>query len=406
MALNTTLTGINAAQSDLNVISNNLANANTTGFKGSRAEFADVFAVTGDNINATAVGSGTRMTDVAQQFQQGDIENTTNSLDFAISGNGFFTVNTGDGLAYTRAGNFHKDSSGNVLTQEGYNLQVYPPNATGGFDTSTLKNLNLTTAQSSASATSKAAISANLPSSATLPTGTPFSTSDSTSYNNTTTFNIYDSQGGSHAATVYYVKTGTNTWDAHMFMDGQDAGTQPMTFDSTGKLTTPANGALAFNPVDFGNGSNPVTMTLDMSNTTQFGTDFSAGSVDKDGNEAGTLSSIDVDSKGVVTAYYSNNQTAQLGQVAMANFANLQGLRQVGNTTWLASGDSGTAVMGSSGTGQFGTVQSGALESSSTADTTSQLVDMIKAQRNYQANAQALTVDNTLASTLFNAISR
>ena len=407
MALNTTLTGINAAQSDLNVISNNLANANTTGFKGSRAEFADVFAVTGNNINATAVGSGTRMTDVAQQFQQGDIETTSNSLDFAISGNGFFTVNTGSGLAYTRAGNFHEDASGNVLTQEGFNLQVYPPNAIGGgFDTSTLKNLNLTTAQSAATASTKAAISANLPSSAALPTTTPFSTSDSDSYNNTTTFNIFDSQGGSHAATVYYVKTGTNSWDAHLFMDGQDAGTQAMTFDSAGKLTTPANGNLAFNPVDFGNGSNPVTMTLNLSNTTQFGTDYSAGAVDKDGNEAGTLSSIDVDSKGVVTANYSNNQTAQLGQVALANFANLQGLRQTGNTTWLASGDAGTAVMGSSGSGQFGTVQSGALESSSTADTTSQLVDMIKAQRNYQANAQALTVDNTLASTLFNAISR
>ena len=197
------LSGLTAASTDLDVTANNIANADTVGFKESRAEFADVFAVTGTNINATAVGSGTRMTDVAQQFQQGDIETTSNSLDFAISGNGFFTVNTGNGLAYTRAGNFHEDASGNVLTQEGYNLQVYPPNAIGGgFDTSTLRNLNLTTAQSAATASTKAAISANLPSSASLPTTTPFSTSDSDSYNNTTTFNVYDSQGGSHAAVV------------------------------------------------------------------------------------------------------------------------------------------------------------------------------------------------------------
>lgn len=339
MALNTTLSGINAAQSDLNVISNNIANANTTGFKGSRAEFADVFAVTGVNVNSTAVGTGTRLVDVAQQFTQGDIATTGNSLDFAISGNGFFTVNTGNGVAYTRAGNMHEDPSGNVLTSEGYALQVYPATAAGGFDTSTLKTLNLTTAQSTATATSTATVSANLPAAAVAPT-TAFSTADSTSYNNTTTFNVYDSQGGSHAATIYYAKTATNTWDAHLYVDGQNAGTQAVTFDTTGNIATPTNGNLAFNAVNFGNGANPLTMTVNLSKTTQFGTDYSAGTIDKNGNEAGTFTSIDVDSKGVVTANYSNNTTVAIGQIALANFANTQGLRQLGNTTWAASSDS------------------------------------------------------------------
>ena len=405
MALNTALTGINAAQSDLNVIANNIANANTTGFKGSRAEFADVYAVTGLNLNSTATGSGVRLQDVSQQFTQGDIETTNNSLDMAISGNGFFVVNDGSGTVYTRAGDFRKSSDDYVQTSAGARLQVYPPNGLGGFDTSTLTDLRLISSQSNATATSKITMNSNLPASAAVPTN-PFSTSDSTSFNAATPVTVYDSQGGSHQATIYYVKTATNTWDAHMYVDGTDAGTQPVTFDTSGNLATPTNGNLAFNTVNLGNGSDPLALTVNVSNTTQFGTDYAAGTINQNGFEAGTLSNIDIDSKGVVTAYYSNNQSTQLGQVAIANFSNVQGLRQVGDTTWAMSGDSGVAVMGSAGTGTFGDLQSGALETSNTADTTAQLVNMIKAQRNYQANAQVLTTDNTLASTLFNAVGR
>ena len=209
MALDQALSGINAAQSDLNVIANNIANSGTAGFKGSRAEFADVFAVTGLNLNATAVGSGARLTDVAQQFTQGDIQTTGNSLDMAISGNGFFAVNNGNGVSYTRNGAFRESASGFVQTVDGSNLQVYPPNGAGGFDTSTLTNLQLNTAQSSATATSAITISSNLPASATIPTTVPFNPSDATSYNNAASLTVYDSQGGSHQATVYYTKTAT-----------------------------------------------------------------------------------------------------------------------------------------------------------------------------------------------------
>lgn len=405
MALNTALSGINAAQSDLNVIANNIANANTTGFKGSRAEFADVFAVTGLNLNATATGSGTRLQDVAQQFVQGDLVAGSSSLDLAISGNGFFTINDGSGPSYTRAGNFHKDPSGFVVNNNGARLQVYPSNGSGSFDTSTLTDLKLVTAQSAAKATSLVTMNSNLPSNDEVIT-TPFSTTDNGSYNEATPFTVYDSQGGSHQGTVYYVKTATNSWDAHLYVDGHDAGQQSLTFDTTGKLVTPANGNLSFNAVDFGNGADPLALTLNASDTTQFGTDYSVGAIDQDGYEAGTLSNIDIDSKGVVTVYYSNDQSSQIGQLALANFANLQGLRQTGDTTWVASGDSGAAVMGTASSGQFGDVKSGQLESSNTADTTAQLVNMIKAQRNYQANAQVLSTDNTLASSLFNAVSR
>lgn len=409
MALNQALSGINAAQADLNVIANNISNANTVGFKGSRAEFADVYAVTGLNLNATAVGGGTRLSDVAQQFAQGDTQTTGNSLDMEINGNGFFTLNTGAGLAYTRAGDFKKLDDGTVVSNDGYKLQIYPPTGNGSFDMSTLTNLQLVSSQSTASATTKASIVANLPASASPPTVTPFSSTDANSYNNATTFSVFDSQGGTHQATVYYVKTATNTWDTHLYVDGQSADTTPpqqLTFNSSGQIATPTTGTLAYNSINLGNGSNPLALTLNFTNTTQFGTDYTPGTINKDGSEAGTLTNIDIDSSGVVTANYSNTTSAVLGQVAIANFANTQGLRQLGNTNWAASSDSGTAVMGTANTGQFGSIQSGQLESSNTADTTAQLVDMIQAQRAYQANAQVLSTDNTLASSLFNAVSR
>ena len=406
MALNQALSGINAAQSDLNVIANNIANANTTGFKGSRAEFADIYAVTGINLSATAVGSGTRLTSVAQQFAQGDIQTTGNSLDLAISGNGFFVVNTGNGYAYTRAGAFHQDPAGNVVTQDNNMLQVYPySTASNSFDTSTLSNLNLVTAQSSAKPTATAVVSSNLPADATVPP-LAFDPTNPATFNQSSTFTVYDSLGSSHQATAYYVKTGTNTWNVDLYVDGNSAGTQPLTFDSNGALTTPANGIVGFNPVSYANGANAQTLSINFGKTTQYGTGYAAGTISQDGYTAGALSSIDIDSAGIVTANYSNGQSSKIGQLAMANFQNVQGLRQLGSASWMSSTDSGTAVMGTAASGQYGTIQSGALEESNTSDTTQQLVDMIQAQRNYQANAQVLSTDNTLASTLFNAVSR
>ncbi len=403
MALNTALSGINAAQSDLNVIANNIANANTTGFKGSRAQFADIYAVSGLNLSATTVGSGTYLQNVEQQFTQGDIQTTGQSLDLAINGNGFFAINNGTGVTYTRAGDFQQNQNGYVTTADGSKLQIYPPNGAGGFDTSTLTDFNWNAAQSNATATTSITLPSNLPADATPPTA-PFSTSDSTTFNASQPVTVYDSQGGPHQATIYYVKTGTNTWNANLYVDGQSAGTQAMAFNTNGGLTTPTNGVMNFNPVTLGNGSAPLTLSLNVTNTTQFGTAYSPGSFGQNGFQAGTLSGLAIDDNGIITATYSNSQSTQIGQVAVANFANPQGLNQLGGVTWAASTNSGPAVMGTANVGQFGPIQSGALESSNTSDTTSQLVDMIQAQRDYQANAQVLSTDNTLATTLFNAI--
>jgi flagellar hook protein FlgE len=407
MALNQALSGINAAESQLNVISNNIANAGTVGFKGSTAQFAEVYAVTGLNLSSVATGSGAELTGVEQQFSQGDLETTNGSLDMAISGNGFFVVNNGSGDQYTRDGAFQENSNGYVVTSGGSYLQVYPPNAAGGFNTSTLTNLQLNTAQSAATPTSTITISSNLDAADTVPTDATFSTSDTNSYNNASTFTIYDSQGGSHSATVYYVKTGDNTWNANLYIDGESAGTQALTFNSSGALTTPANGNLSFTPTALTNGATLTSpLTVNVSNTTQFGTAYAPGTIDQNGYAAGVLENVEIGTDGIVTAIYSNNQTTQLGQIAVANFTNQQGLQQVGNNQWVATQSSGTAVLGTASAGQFGNIEQGQLETSNTSDTTAQLVDMIQAQQNYQANSQMLGTVSSLDQALFQAVDR
>lgn len=407
MALNQALSGINAAQDQLNVISNNIANAGTVGFKGSTAQFSEVYAVTGLNLSSVAVGSGAELTGVAQGFSQGDLETTNGSLDMALSGNGFFIVNNGTGNQYTRDGAFHEDANGEVVTADGSKLQVYPPNAAGGFNTSTLTNLQLNTAQSAATPTSAITVSSNLPAGASLPVDTPFSPTDANSYNNASTLTVFDSQGGSHSATIYYVKTANNTWNANLYIDGNSAGTATMAFNSGGTLVSPANGNLSFTPVQPTNGATfPATMTLNVTNTTQFGTAYAPGTINQNGYEAGVLENVEIGTDGIVTAVYSNNQTSQLGQIAVANFANLQGLQQVGNNRWLATQSSGTAVLGTASVGQFGNIEQGQLETSNTSDTTAQLVNMIQAQQDYEANSQMLGTVNSLSQTLFQAVSR
>jgi flagellar hook protein FlgE len=234
---------------------------------------------------------------------------------------------------------------------------------------------------------------------------TPFDPVDPTSFNQATPFTVYDSQGGTHNATAYYIKTAPNQWDVHLMVDGQDAGANSMTFSNTGSLQAPVNGQLSFSAVTVSPGADPIQLTMDMSKATQVGSSFATGAVNQDGFPAGQLSNIDISADGVVSARFSNGQSTPLGQLALANFANLQGLRQLGNTSWAESYESGQAVRGTAGSGKFGGIQSGALEASNTSDLTSQLVNMIKEQRNYQANAQVISTDNKLTQTIMSITS-
>jgi len=404
MPFNIALSGLNAASKDLEVTANNIANTATTGFKGSRTQFAELFNAAGPNLSSSQTGSGVRLTNVAQQFTAGSVETTNNSLDFALSGDGFFTVRDGKGYSYTRAGAFQKDQNGYVMNASGQRLQVFPAVAGGTFDTSTLADLQLFTAQNAAKATGAVQMSLNLPSDATPPASAFDPLNDPSSYNQATPFTAYDSLGATHSGVVYFVKDpAANVWNASLYIDGGSTGpSQQLTFNSSGALVAPANGMLNFPAVSVSPGADPMQLNLDMSKATQFGNAYAASAINQDGYPTGILSSIDVSREGVVQAKYSNGQSTAIGQLALAQFSNEQGLRQLDNTNWAASFDSGAPVMGAAGNGTFGSVQAGALEASNTADLTAQLVNMIKAQRNYQANAQVISTDNQLTQTIIN----
>jgi flagellar hook protein FlgE len=403
MPFNIALTGLNAANQDLNVTANNLANVSSTGFKGSRAEFGDLFASTQRGVSATAVGNGVSVTEVAQQFTQGNIETTGNNLDLAISGNGFFTMSQGGALSYTRDGEFQLDANGNVVNSQGLNLQVYPPLATGGYNTGGLQNLSLQTNESPPNATTTATLNADLPANAVAPTDATFSPTDPNSYTNTTSLTTYDSLGAAHTATMYFIKGATaNQWTTQLYVDGNAVGTQQaLTYDTSGNLTAPAGGKITFPAYTPATGANPMTMTFDLSGTKQYGENFTVNSVSQDGFTTGKLTGVSIDQTGVVQARFTNGRSVNLGQLAMANFANPQGLQQLGNQTWAQTNNSGQAVMGVAGNSGVGTVASGSLEDSN-VDTTSALVDMIKAQRDFQANAQMIQTDNQLTQTIIN----
>ena len=405
MPFDIALSGINAASTDLEVTANNIANVSTVGYKGSRAEFSQVYSVAGENLSATAAGSGVRVTNIAQQFGDGALTQTGNSYDFALSGAGFFTLRDGSGYSYSRAGNFHPDDNGNIVNATGQNVQVYPPTAGGTFDISTLTDLKITTGASPAKASANIGITANLQSSATAPTGGAFDPKNNATYNNFSTFQAYDSLGATHTVNVYYVKDATNpnTWAAHMTVDGTEVGpAQQMVFSAGGAITTPAGGKLNFGAVSPNPGAAPINLTLDMSKVTQFGDQFATTAISNDGNAAGKFSKIDVAKDGTVNAIYSNGATIPLGQLAIATFSNNQGLRQLNDTNWVPSAESGQPIRGVANSGDVGQVQSGQLESSNTADLTAQLVNMIKAQRNYQANAQVISTDDKLTQTIIN----
>jgi len=401
MSFNIALTGLDAANQDLNVTANNLANVGTTGFKGSRTEFGDLFASTQAGVSATAAGNGVQVTEVAQQFTQGNIESTGNNLDMAISGNGFFTLSESGALTYTRDGEFQLDSSGNVVTASGANLQVYPPLTTGGFNTGALANLSVTTNESAPQATTTASLVANLNAGAAAPTDPVFSPTDPNSYTNTTSLTTYDSLGAAHTATLYFIKgAAANTYNAQLYVDGNAVGTpQALTYNNAGALTTPANGQITFPAYTPATGAAPMNMTFDFSQTTQYGNAFGVTAVNQNGFTTGKLTGISIDTTGVVQARFTNGRSVNLGQIALANFANTQGLQQLGNATWAQTNASGQAVQGTGGSSGFGTVESGSLEDSN-VDTTAALVNMIQAQRNFQANAQMIQTDDQITQTI------
>ena len=406
MSFRIALSGLSAAQSDLNVTANNIANTSTTGFKGSRTEFADLFAVSLQGVSSNASGNGVRVAAVTQQFAQGNIEFTDSNLDLAISGQGNFILSDSGALSYTRAGAFQMNRDGYVVNSQGLRLQVYPPLAAGGFNTGGLGDLRLQTTDSAPAATGNVEYVLNLPASATPPLVAPFNAADPNTFNQATSLTLFDSLGATHTGTMYFTRTATpNQWTARLFIDGQPVGVDgsPTTlqYSNPGLLTAPAGGQLAFPAFPTTTGAADLSVTVDLAQSTQFGGNFAVNAVTQDGFTTGRLIGIDISETGVVNARFTNGNSQPLGQVAVANFSNPQGLQQLGNTQWAETFSSGQALRGQAGNSGFGLVQSGALEGAN-VDVTEQLVQMITAQRNFQANAQMISTADQIQQTIMN----
>ncbi len=404
MAFQTSLSGLNAAQTNLSVTGNNIANASTTGFKKSSAEFADIYA---NSFSSTSqVGSGVQVSNITQQFSQGNVEFTDNSLDLAVSGEGFFVIKGTDGSElYTRAGAFGIDREGFVVNSQNQRLQGYQTDANGVVTNTTPSDLFLSNAANPANATSLTDININLDAGAPPPVVAPFVSTDPNTYNFSTSTTVFDSLGGSHTQTLYYVKDpapAVNQWSTYMDVDGTQVNAAPVTlnFGADGSLTTtPTNPA--YGTYDPANGALVMNLSVDYNGSTQYAGETAVNSVVQDGYTTGRISGISIDSAGVVFARYTNGQSSILGAVAMAKFANPQGLQPVGNTNWAATFESGDKVGGQAGRGTFGQIQSGALEASN-VDLSIQLVNMIVAQRDFQANAKMISTEDQVTQSIIN----
>lgn len=407
MPFNIALSGLNAATTELEVTGNNIANAATNGFKESRAEFADLYGRSISDVGANASGQGVRVAKVGQQFHQGSVDFTSNNLDLAISGEGFFVLEDEAGSTqYTRAGAFSSDRDGNVVNQANQRLQVYPAVVAGNtttFSTGVLQDLVLPTAPNSPSATTEMDSVLNLDSSSEI-LGVAFDPTDPSTYNSSTSTTIYDSLGNAHTSTMYFAKQAANTWQGYLEVDGdpvQQGGNDffTLTFSNAGALTTAQ--PITMDTEALTNGAAALDIEMDFTSSTQYGSNFAVNNLSQDGFTSGRLAGVDIDDEGIVFARYTNGNSSALGKVAMAKFANNQGLRPAGDTNWTESFTSGAVQFGEAGTSSFGAIQSGALESSN-VDIAQQLVKLITAQRNFQANSEVISTADSITQTIIN----
>ena len=434
MAFNTGLSGIQAASKDLEVIGNNIANSATTGFKSSRAESAAVYAVGAFGGGQNAIGSGVRLSRVQQNFGQGNLSFTNNVLDLAISGSGMFVLNEQGANVYSRAGSFSIDNEGFLVNAFNQNL-VGNLADNNGVIGQTQGNLRLDTSNVEPFATTLAEIGVNLYANATPPSiaWSGGSSPATDTYNNVTSSTVYDSLGNSHVLTMYFIHADATTvggdndsspvntdnqWYVAFQIDNQDvpaiggatnaANLYRANFATDGTFVgveDTAGNPLANNliPLTYapGNGANTMNLNIDLSDSTQFGSPFSNMSSTQNGYPAGQINGLDIDENGVLFAHYTNGQDRAMGQLLLANFPNLDGLQQLGNTSWAETAASGQALLGIPGAANLGLIQSGALEGSN-VDITEQLIGLIGAQRNFQANAQTIRTADAVTQTMIN----
>jgi flagellar hook protein FlgE len=400
------LSGLNAAARNLDVIGNNVANANTVGAKSSRAEFADLYANSLTGLSTMGTGIGVAVTSVAQQFTQGDIVSTQNPLDMAINGRGFFRTSMDGATQYTRNGQFRMDKDGYIVTAQGARLTGFPVDDRGQVANGTPSELRISTADMSPKPTDTAGAQLNLDATSTVSTS-PFSPTTVGSFASAMTMSVYDSLGRDHDVTLYFRKTAENAWQLRASVDGTvlpDTGAgsfaPTMSFGTDGKLTSAAN-ALQLPVIGAGGPAAAQTVSVDLSRVTQFGAPFATNEITQNGYGTGRLSGFTADETGMLVGRYSNGQTRPQGQIVLANFVNPQGLVPIGNNAWVESGAAGQPTIGSPGSGILGSLEAAAVENSN-VDLTAELVSMITAQRTYQANAQTIKTHDQLLQTIVN----
>ncbi|MGN6622190.1 MAG: flagellar hook protein FlgE [Sphingomonas sp.] len=426
MSFYTSLSGLQASQTDMSTISNNIANSATSGFKRSTTQFADVMASSLTVSPNHMIGSGVAVKDTRQQFSEGNLIQSQSSLDLAITGDGFFAVKPqvdGSVVDYTRNGSFLVDASGYVTDAQGGHLQVYPVDGSGSVVASgadSLVSLQLPETSGTPVATQNVALDVNFNSASIVPSdSTEFNASnpyafdrfDPTTYNQSTQTTIYDASGNAQTMTNYYVRngqpdaSGNTSWSVYSYVGdtqlttGGSTAPTTLTFDSTGVMTSPTTPTsfVAFTPTG---STTAQSLTLDLAGSTQLTSPFNVNSRTQDGKSVGQLSGVTVDDTGMVKASFSNGDSQILGKVAIANFNNPTGLRQMGNSYWQATGLSGTVKYGQAGDNGYGSLMSGTIEGSN-VDITQELVDLIAAQQSFQANAKALDTSNQVAQTIF-----
>jgi len=437
MVFNTALSGIQAASKDLDVIGNNIANSATIGFKGSRAEFADIYTYNAYGTGSMAIGGGVRLSRVHQSFATGNLTPTNNTLDLAVNGSGFFILNDQGAKVYTRDGQFKLNNENYMVSSTNQRLTGLLADA-GGNITGASGDLKINMANISPHASSLVTAGLNL--SSDLKTKAPVAdwvggpTPASDTYNNPTSSTIYDSLGNSHVLTMYFIRADTaapagspnasspagtdNQWYVAFQIDNQNVPANVgsnntsnlfrANFNADGSfagVTDTSNTALANNLIplslNLNNGANPLNFNVDLSNSTQFGSPFTVQSNHNDGYTTGSLAGLDIDESGVILGRYTNGQSLAMGQIQLANFADPESLQNLGSTNWVETIASGQPLVSGAGTGGLGLINSGMREESN-VDLTSELVKLISAQRNFQANAQTIRTGDAITQTIIN----
>ncbi|MCQ8897499.1 flagellar hook protein FlgE [Limnobacter humi] len=423
------LSGLNTSQKSLEVTANNVANANTVGFKASKAQFGDVYASTLSRADAgLQVGGGVNIMAIKQEFRQGNVVATQNPLDLAISGNGFFKVKGQDGREFlTRNGQFQLDRDNTVTTADGKDLLAFPLDPDTGNVLDVASPVTISTEPIAPRATGKTEFRFNLDSRTQPSSISPtFDATDPNSYAQSSAIVINNQLGEPLTLQVFWQKlgaattpasTGPNQWRVYATVNdvpvdiSQEAAAYPgapttgaaLDFSTDGTLNNPANAVYkidlsALSP-EFD--STNTDVRIDMRGSTQYGTDFQLQNLAQNGYDAADYTNFTIDGRGVLTLNYANGQTKDIAKIGLFRYRNPEGLQPVGNNNWVATLQAGPEFASNAGDAGFGLVQAGAVEEAN-VDLTAELVQMIATQRIYQANSKSIQAQDTLLQTITN----